>query len=287
LGETGTGKELFAKLIHRLSNRRNGPLQMVNCAAIPEALAEDTLFGHVRGAFTGANGDRPGVFECAHGGTLFLDELATLPLALQAKLLRVLNDSQVQRLGTQTPRPVDVRIVAATKPNLSEEIAAGRFLADLYWRLEVAVITLPPLRERREEIESLACWLLRRINKQRQRPRQLTKDALLRLEQHTWPGNVRELSNVLVRSVLFSRSEILGPEDILITPKPVQDPFAGLPEPGSPGFRVDDILRDVKTHLYKRALDMSDGNQTAAAKLLGVTKQAVSKFDRGQENNED
>jgi len=285
LGETGTGKELFAKLIHRLSNRRNGPMQMVNCAAIPEPLAEDFLFGHVKGAFTGANDDRQGVFECAHRGTLFLDELATLSLALQAKLLRVLNDGQVIRTGTLTPRPVDVRIVAATKPNLSEEIAAGRFLADLYWRLEVAVITLPPLRERREEIESLACWLLRRINQQRQRPRQLTKDALLRLEQHNWPGNVRELSNVLVRSVLFSLSEILGPEDLLITPKPAQDDFVGLPTPRR-GFKVDDYLKKARTHLYKRALAMSK-TRSAAAELLGVTKQAVNKFATGQEDNED
>ncbi len=287
LGETGTGKELFAKLIHRLSSRRHGPMQMVNCAAIPEAVAEDILFGHVRGAFTGADSNRPGVFESAHGGTLFLEELATLPLALQAKLLRVLNEGYVQRLGTQAYRPVDVRVVAATKPNLREEIAAGRFLADLYWRLEVVEISLPPLRERREEIEKLVLWLLRRINQQIRRPRHLSKEALLRLVQHSWPENVRELSSVLKRSVLFSRSETLGPEDIEIRSTPVQDPFAGLPEPGSPGFKVDDFLRQAKAHLYSRALAMSNGNRSAAARLLGVTRQAVSQFVTGQEDNGD
>ncbi len=286
LGETGTGKELFAKLIHRLSGRRERPLVPVNCAAIPKELAESLLFGHVKGAFTGAAADQKGKFEVADGGTLFLDEIGELPPEAQAKLLRVAQDGEVHRLGSNRPRKVDVRIVAATNRNLQDEIAAGRFREDLYYRLEVVQIRLPPLRERRAEIPQLAAGLLHRINQRLRRARRLSKEALQRLEQHEWPGNVRELSNVLERSVLYSRTEVLGPDDLLIGKRPSgADPLAALPQP-EPGFSVEAFLAQARKQLFLRALEMSDGNQSGAAALLGVSKQAVNRFVCGESGNE-
>jgi transcriptional regulator with AAA-type ATPase domain len=248
-GETGTGKELFAKLIHRLSERHGGLLVAINCAAIPRELVESYLFGHVKGAFTGASRDQKGKFEHADGGTLFLDEIGELTAEAQAKLLRVLQDGVVEPLGSSRTRKVDVRIVAATNRNLRAETASGRFREDLYYRLEVVHIELPPLRERRTEIPALAAALLKRINQRRQRARQLSKEALRRLEAHDWPGNVRELSNVLERSVLYSRTDVLGPDDLLIvSPAPEADALALLPEP-EPGFLLEEFLAQVRKQL--------------------------------------
>lgn len=286
LGETGTGKELFAKLIHRISDRRDRPIVPVNCAAIPKELVESFLFGHAKGAFTDANTNQKGKFEIADGTTLFLDELAELTSESQAKLLRVLQDGLVEPLGATTARKVDVRIVAATNRNLQEEVAAGRFREDLYYRLNVVQIRLPPLRERNQEIPSLAAMLLKQVNQRRRRERQFSKEALRRLEQHTWPGNVRELLNVLERSVLFSPHDVLGPDDLLIDTQPGMDPLAGLPEPG-PGFDLTGFLDQARNHLFVRALEKSNGNQSRAAELLGVSKQAVSKFVQGQSDNLD
>lgn len=280
-GETGTGKELFAKLIHRLSARSQRPMTAVNCAAIPKDLAESYLFGHEKGAFTGAVASRRGVFEEADGSTLFLDEIGELPSQMQAKLLRVLQDGVVQRVGSSQRKRVDVRILAATNRNLPEEIRAGRFREDLYYRLEVVHIELPPLRKRRAEIPSLAAAVLHRINQRRRAPRRLSKEAMRRLEQHDWPGNVRELANVLERSVLFSTSDVLGPEDLLIRPADTAADFlAMLPEP-VPGFSVKDFLERVRKHLFLRALEKTNGNQSQAAELLGVSKQAVNEFLQG------
>lgn len=281
LGETGTGKELFAKLIHRISDRRDRPIVPVNCAAIPKELVESFLFGHAKGAFTDANTNQKGKFEIADGTTLFLDELAELTSESQAKLLRVLQDGLVEPLGANTARKVDVRIVAATNRNLQEEVAAGRFREDLYYRLNVVQIRLPSLRERNQEIPSLAAMLLKQVNQRRRRERQFSKEALRRLEQHTWPGNVRELLNVLERSALFSPHDVLGPDDLLIETQPVMDRFTGLPEPG-PGFDLTGFLDQARNHLFVRALEKSNGNQSRAAELLGVSKQAVSKFVQGQ-----
>jgi transcriptional regulator with AAA-type ATPase domain len=282
-GETGTGKEMFAKLIHRMSERNGRAMVAVNCASIPKDLAESHLFGHVKGAFTGAVADRKGVFEEADGSTLFLDEIGELSVEAQAKLLRVLQDGVIQRLGSNHPRKVDVRIVAATNKNLPGEIDAGRFRNDLYYRLEVVQIELPPLRKRQAEISSLAAALLRRINQRRRKPRQLSKDAIERLEKHDWPGNVRELSNVLDRSVLFARSDVLSPDDLIITPAALApDPFAGLPEP-APGFSLEDFLAQVRKQLILRALERSNGNQSQAAALLGLSKQAVHAFLKGED----
>ncbi len=286
LGETGTGKERFAHLIHRLSPRFHRELVPVNCAAIPASLAESYLLGHVKGAFTGATSDGKGIFEAADQSTLFLDEIAELTLEVQAKLLRVIQDGVVQRLGSTAPRKVDVRIIAASNRDLRKEVSAGRFREDLYFRLEVVQIKLPALRDRRAEIPELALMLLRQINQRRQKPHQLTTGALARLEQQPWPGNVRDLLNVLERSVLYSRADVIDAEDLIITcDPPAKDPFAALPEPSN-GFKVDAYLAQVRNQLFLRALEACKGNQTAAAELLGVSKQAVNKFVSGQDDNE-
>lgn len=286
LGETGTGKERFAYLIHRMSPRGSRELVAVNCAAIPESLAESYLFGHMRGAFSGASSDKKGMFESADQSTLFLDEIAELSLEVQAKLLRVIQDGLVQRIGSTAPRRVDVRVIAASNRNLRDQVHAGLFREDLYFRLEVVQIKLPALRERRSEIAGLALALLHQINLRRNKPRRLSSSALMRLEKYDWPGNVRQLSNVLERSVLYARDEGIDADDLLITDdNPCKDPFATLPEP-FPGFKLDTFLTQAREQLFLRALAACKGNQTEAAELLGVSKQAVNKFVAGQNDNQ-
>lgn len=205
-----------------------------------------------------------------------------MTIEAQAKLLRVLQDGEVEPLGSDVIREIDVRTVAATNRNLLEEVRAGRFREDLYYRLEVVQIHLPPLRERRGEIARLAIAILHRINQRRQRERQLSKEALGRLEQHNWPGNVRELSNVLERSVLYSQRDVLRPEDILIVEAAsAQDPLARLPEPDT-GFSLEVFLAQARVQLILRALAKCNGNQSAAAEILGLSKQAISKFLKQQ-----
>ena len=284
LGETGTGKERFAHLIHRLSPRFGQEMVSVNCAAIPASLAESYLFGHVKGAFSDARYDKEGIFETADQTTLFLDEIAELTLEVQAKLLRVIEQGVVQRLGTNKPRKVDVRIVAATNRDLTKEVSAGRFRQDLYYRLEVVQIKLPALRERRSEIPELALALLRQINQRRQKPRRLTTEALSRLEHHLWPGNVRELSNVLERSVLYSRGDLIDSDDLFIDGDGAQAPILALPEPRE-GFSIEDFLAEVREQIILRALTLCNGNQAQAAAMLGISKQAVNKFLAGRSDN--
>jgi len=258
---------------------------IVNCAAIPTPLAESYLFGHVKGAFSDATSDKEGIFESADHTTLFLDEIAELTLEVQAKLLRVIQDGMVQRLGNNKPRKVDVRIIAASNRDLRDQVRAGKFREDLYFRLEVVQIKLPALRERRCEIPELALALLRQINLRRRKPRQLTSAALMRLEKYHWPGNVRQLSNVLESSVLYARNESIDTDDLIISDdKPCKDPFASLPEP-FPGFKVDTFLKQAHDQLFLRALAACNGNQTEAAERLGVSKQAVNKFVAGQNDN--
>ena len=284
-GETGTGKEEFAKLIHRLSPRFPKDMVVINCAAIPMTLAESYLFGHVKGAFTDASTDHKGIFESADGSTLFLDEIAELTLEVQGKLLRVLQDGVVQRMGTTVPRHVDVRIIAASNRDLRKEVSAGRFREDLYFRLDVVSIRLPALRERRHEIANLALTLLREINQRRHKPRKLGTESLMRLERYHWPGNVRELAHVLERSVLYARDEVIRGEDLLITDhQQAKDMFAALPEPRQ-GFSVEDYLNQARKQLFLRALAACKGNQSEAAAMLGVSKQAVNKFVAGQSDN--
>ena len=205
-GESGTGKELVARAIHERSRRRQGPMVRVNCAAIPETLFESELFGYVRGAFTGALNDRAGRFEAAQGGTLFLDEIGEVPLAMQPKLLRVLQEKEFERVGETRPRKIDVRIVAATNRNLAEEVEAGRFRADLFYRLNVFPIENPPLRERREDVPRLAEHFVQAAARRLRRPPpRLTESAIRQLVARDWPGNIRELENVIERAMIRAR----------------------------------------------------------------------------------
>jgi len=209
-GESGTGKELVARDIHEHSARRDRGMIKVNCGAVPENLFESEFFGHVKGAFTGALKDKPGRFELADGGTLFLDEVGEIPLSMQAKLLRVLQEQEMERVGDSRSRKVDVRIIAATNRNLAQEVEAGRFREDLYYRLSVFPIELPPLRERCEDIEPLAQHFVNLISRRMHRePGRMTRQSMRQLKDHDWPGNVRELQNVIERAVILSRGGVL------------------------------------------------------------------------------
>ena len=277
-GETGTGKELFARLIHRLSGRPKDKFIALNCAAIPEDLVESILFGHKKGAFTGASSDQTGKFDSADGGTLFLDELGDLPLPVQAKLLRVLQDGLVEPIGAQKPHKVDVRVIAATNRDLRKRIRQGKFREDLYYRLNVGEVKIPPLRERRSDIPKLALYILDKINGSLRKPKRLSQGALARLQGHTWPGNVRDLENVIERSARLSMQDVLEADDLLITePVTYADPLDALPEP-FPGFSLEEFIGSARKQLILRALETAQGNQSEAARLLGISPQAVHKF---------
>lgn len=277
-GETGTGKELMARLVHRLSGRPADLFVAINCAAIPEDLVESILFGHKKGTFTGAVNDQAGKFDLANGGTLFLDELAELPMPMQAKLLRVLQDGMVEPIGEKGPHQVDVRIVAATNRDVAQSIKQGKFREDLYYRLNVGEVILPPLRDRRSDIPMIALHVLDRVNATMRSPRRLSQEALARLQSHVWPGNVRDLQNVIERSVRLSRGPVLEADDLLISdPVTYVDPLETLPEP-QPGFSLDGFLSSARKQLILRAVEIAGGNQSEAARLLGMTPQAVSKF---------
>ncbi len=278
LGETGTGKELFARYIHRLSGRPRGSFVPVNCAAIPEDLVESLLFGHKKGAFTGAVNDQAGKFDTADKGTLFLDELGELPLPAQAKLLRVVQDGLVEPIGQAKAHKVDVRIVAATNRDLRKLVRQGKFREDLFYRLNVGEIKLPPLRERHSDIPKLALHILDRVNGSLRRPKRLSAEALSRLQSHNWAGNVRDLENVIERSVRLCRHDVLDADDLLITePVTYADPLDALPDPYE-GFSLDEFLGSARKQMILRALETANGNQSQAARMLGITPQAVHKF---------
>lgn len=278
LGETGTGKELFARFIHRLSGRLFDRFVPLNCAAIPRDLVESLLFGHKRGAFTGATNDQVGKFDQADGGTPFLDELAELPLPTQAKLLRVLQDGVIEPLGAKKPHKVNVRVIAATNQDIRKAIRQGRFREDLYYRLNVGEIKLPSLRDRRSDIPKIALHVLDRVNATLKRPKRLSPNALRRMQQHSWPGNVRDLENVIERSVRLARQDVLDEDDLIIgEPIAAKDPLDALPEPQE-GFSLEEYLASARKQLLLRALETAKGNQSEAARLLGVTPQAVHKF---------
>lgn len=283
-GETGTGKDLIARLIHRLSPRCREPFIPVNCAALPEQLVESILFGHRRGAFTGAQTDQTGKFELAHGGTLFLDELGELPMALQSKLLRVLEDGIIEPLGAKSTKQVDVRLIAATNLDLGSAIRDKTFREDLYYRLAAGLVRLPALRERRDDIPLLALAILDQMNATLAEPRQLATEALERLRGREWPGNVRDLQNTLSRSVLWSAEQTLQADDLLLD-DPIlgsDDPHVHLPAPEE-GFSLETYLASVRKQLFLKAIDLAHGNQSNAAKRLGVSPQAVHKFLKSQD----
>ncbi len=258
-GESGTGKELVARRLHARSARAAGPFVAVNAAALPEALAESELFGHERGAFTGADRARAGRFEEAHGGTLFLDEIGDLAPALQAKLLRVLEDRRVRRLGSERDVVVDVRLVAATNRDLAREAETGVFRRDLYFRLAVVPVALPPLRERPGDVSLLARHFVSRLAARHRVPvPEVTPEALDALARHDWPGNVRELRNVLERAVVVRGGEPIREEDVR--------PHAAS---AAPAPTLDEETREREAAL--EALRLSDGNRDAAARRLGIS----------------
>lgn len=278
LGETGTGKELFAKLVHLLSGRPRDKFVPVNCAALPEELVESLLFGHKKGAFTGAMHDQMGKFDVADGGTLFLDELGELPLPAQAKLLRVLQDGMVESIGDSEAHVVDVRVVGATNLDLRQMIQQGKFREDLFFRLNVGEVVLPSLRERRSDIPKLALHILDRLNSTLRRPKRLSAEALARLQAHNWAGNVRDLNNVIERSVRLCRRDVLAADDLMITePVTYADPLEMLPNPYE-GFSLEDFLGSARKQLILRAVDAANGNRSQAARMLGITPQAVHQF---------
>lgn len=279
-GESGTGKELFSRLLHRLSPRKTGPFIALNCANLSRELAESLLFGHTKGAFTGAVSDQPGKFELADKGVLFLDELAELSQEVQAKLLRVLEDQVVERLGGRSSKKVDVRIIAATNKDLQLAVSEGKFRADLYYRLNAGEIVLPPLRERKSDIPMIALHLLDKINARSGTLRSLSPEALVRLQRHSWPGNIRDLENSLVKSVLYSRKKVLEADDLMLSTIKGKDSLDYLPTPQA-GFSLDEFLVSVRKQLMLKALDSAKGNQSEAARLLGITPQAVHKFLQG------
>jgi transcriptional regulator with GAF, ATPase, and Fis domain len=280
LGESGTGKEKIANLIHQLSDRAAGTFVAINCAAIPSALAESTLFGHKKGAFSGATSDQPGKFETADGGTLFLDEIAELPLEVQAKLLRALQDGVIEPLGFAKAKKVNVRVIAATNRDLNAMIANRRFREDLYYRLSVGEVRLPTLRERRSDISKLAIHFLDEINVRLRKPRRFAPETLALLQGYDWPGNVRELQNAVQRAALLTKGEEIRPDHFELRSAARPAAMDQLPEPRE-GFSIEAFLKDARRRLFKRALDLSGGNQSKAARLLGVTPQAVFKFLKG------
>jgi two-component system response regulator HydG len=274
-GETGTGKELVAGLIHAHSPRAAAPFVKVNCAALPETLLESELFGHERGAFTGADRAREGRFEQADGGTLFLDEVGEMSAGTQAKLLRVLQDGEFHRLGAVGPVRSDVRVVAATNLELEKAVAGGRFRADLYFRLDVIRIHLPPLRERPEDAEALARHFLAEFARELGRaPRSFSARAWARIRAHAWPGNVRELRNTVERAVLLSDGDPIGEEHLALSDAPSAAGEAGAWRPGLPagGLGLEDVERAVVTE----ALERTRYVQKDAARLLRVSRRKLN-----------
>ncbi|HYU16880.1 MAG TPA: nitric oxide reductase transcriptional regulator NorR [Candidatus Acidoferrum sp.] len=278
LGETGVGKELAARALHAGSPRRDGPLIHVNCAALPESVVESELFGHVRGAFTGATANRPGKFEIADGGTLLLDEIGELPLAIQPKLLRALQEGEVQRVGADAPLHVDVRVVAATNRDLAREVAEGRFRADLYHRLNVYPLRIPPLRERRDDIGVLCGFFLDRYRAQLGLgPLILVPAATAALAASEWPGNIRELDHVLARGVLRAAARVPAGKPVPIEPAdldlamataPAASPAA--PDPAARSASLRDSVDDFKRTIVERALAETSGSWAEAARRLGM-----------------
>jgi two-component system response regulator HydG len=274
-GESGTGKEMIAGAIHFNSQRKNGPFIKLNCAAITETLLESELFGHEKGAFTGAYRRKEGRFRLAHGGSIFLDEISEMSLAMQAKLLRVLQEREITRVGGEENIQVDVRVIAATNKNLLTEIDTGRFREDLYYRLNVVSITIPPLRNRREDIPLLAQNFLEMFSGKNNKPvKGFTPQALDRFLKYDWPGNVRELMNAVERGVVLTQSEYLTEDDLLLIPSIESTSRAAEPE-SSPA--MDKSLDEVEKATILKTLEASDNNKSETARRLGITRKTLHK----------
>ncbi len=275
-GETGTGKEMVARAIHAAGPRAHLPMVAVNCNALPETLIEAELFGHVRGAFTGAIQHRVGRFEQAHRGTLFLDEIGDLPLDMQTKLLRVLQEREFQRVGSSETIHVDVRLIAATHVDLAGRVREGRFREDLYYRLNVVPVSTPPLRERLEDIPLLAAHFIEKICRQEDLPaRRLDSEALDRLGSYAWPGNVRQLENAMERAIALSGDrEILCAADFDLPDSVVPGPAAiALPESG---LDFEQTVGNIERQILEQAMRRSGGNKTAAAEMLRLKRTTLA-----------
>jgi len=270
-GESGTGKELVARAIHAESARRTGPFVAVNCASLTPTLLESELFGHAKGAFTGAVAERAGRFEAADGGTLFLDEIASASSALQVKLLRVLQDMVYERVGDDATRKVDVRVIAASNSALKDEVAAGRFRQDLYWRLRQAHLTLPPLRERRGDLPLLAARLVRKLAAEHGlEPKPLSSAALELVSSHEWPGNVRELEHVLQAALFYARGERIEPGDLEleVAKEPAREALDGF----RPGLQLRELMDAQERGILRAALLHCGGNKSETARMLGIDR---------------
>jgi len=290
-GETGTGKELASRAVHQVSKRAQGPFVVFDCGAAPDNLIESELFGHQRGAFTGAVDARPGVFEMSHGGTIFLDEIGELPLDLQPKLLRVLEQREVRRVGATKTKTVDVRVVAATNRNLREEVDAGRFREDLYYRLAVVEMVMPPLRDRMEDLDVLAHHLLKRSS-HNTRVQEIATDVLQIFRSYHWPGNVRELNNVIERALPFSDGTIITidalPEALKGTEPLPQQKTEADPQNSSPASKPASSLpfKDAKDQLVEAferqylvdLLERHDGNVSRAARVADMDRKTITRL---------
>jgi DNA-binding NtrC family response regulator len=281
-GESGTGKELVARTVHALSPRRQGPFIAINCAALPETLIESELFGHEKGSFTGASERRAGCFEVAQHGTLLLDEIGEMPLQTQAKLLRILEDSKVRRLGGRNEFEVDVRVVAATNQTPEEAVRGGHLREDLYYRLNVFHIHLPPLRERKEDIMPIAQTLLGDLNRKHEcRIAEISPEVVEALERHNWPGNVRELRNVLERAVILAGQGVIemkhlpaflqGRAAAPVASAPVAASPAERDDSGGVRFQIGATVAEAEKGLILRTLEHTRNNKTRAAEILGIS----------------
>jgi transcriptional regulator with PAS, ATPase and Fis domain len=272
-GESGTGKELVARAVHNVSLRANHPFVPVNCAAIPQELLESELFGHVRGAFTGASSSRVGMFQLADGGTILLDEVAEMPVSLQAKLLRVLQSKEIRSVGADRELAIDARVIASTNKDLAKEVEKGAFREDLFYRLQVIPIHLPPLRARRSDIPTLVHHFLERSNKKYSRTVEIAPEAMIYLWEYDWPGNVRELENLVERLVILSENHRIGPEDLpphvrsFISEKKIPHPVLN-----DRDLNLRHALEQFKSRIIDEALRRTNGNKTAAAQLLGLKR---------------
>jgi DNA-binding NtrC family response regulator len=279
LGESGTGKEVFAHAVHRWSDRRERPLVVVNCVALSEHLLESELFGHEKGAFTGAHQAKKGKFELAHGGTVFLDEIGDMPPGLQAKLLRVLQDHNFERVGGTKPIRADIRVIAATNRDLDQAAKDGRFREDLFYRLNVVRITLPPLRDRKEDLAVLAQHLVAKFAAETKKTvRGVSAQAMARLQGHTWPGNVRELANVIERAVVLCAGDHIQVEDLALPSFVKSSTASPATSAGNGDFQSQ--VRESKRLIIRTALDRAGGNQTKAAELLGLQRTYLVKLLR-------
>ena len=280
-GESGVGKELVARLIHEQGPRASGPFVPVNCGAIPSELMESEFFGHKKGSFTGAQADKDGLFQAANGGTLFLDEVAELPIHMQVKLLRVIQEKAVRPIGGRAEIPVDVRILSATHKNLGKLVDNAHFRQDLYYRINVIELRVPPLRERHEDVPKLAGRVLERLAADSgQAPARLTPEALAALLAYSFPGNVRELENVLERAVALCEGNTIKPDDLRLVPgaakaAPVEEDEDEGPESAGEGGGLDSYISNLEREAIMKALQETRYNKTAAAKKLGITFRAL------------